>query len=113
MEDESEEVRSRAAEALGTVSQRESTAIPALSAALQDKDERVRRDAILALARIGSHAVDAVDALGGMFSDENRYVRGDAVHALYRIGTPEAKEALLQFLMRTRWCPLTSRDSTH
>ena len=60
-----------------------------------------------------SHAVDAVDALGGMFSDENRYVRGDTVHALYRIGTPEAKEVLLQFLMRTRWCPLTSRESTH
>jgi hypothetical protein len=51
--------------------------------------------------------------LGGMFSDENRYVRGDTVHALYRIGTPEAKEVLLQFLMRTRWCPLTSRESTH
>ena len=113
LEDESEEVRSRAAEALGTVSQGESTAIPALSTALQDEDERVRRDAILALARIGSHGVDAIDALGGMFSDENRYVRGDAVHALYRIGTPEAKEVLLQFLMRTRWCPLTSRESTH
>ena len=113
LEDESEGVRSRAAEALGTVSQQESTAIPALSAALQDEDERVRRDIILALARIGHHAVDAVDALGGMFSDENRYVRGDTVHALYRIGTPEAKEVLLQFLMRTRWCPLTSRESTH
>ena len=113
LEDESEEVRSRAAEALGTVSQGESTAIPALSAALQDEDEQVRRDTILALARIGTHAVDAVDALGGMFSDENRYVRGDAVHALYRIGTPEAKETLLRFLMRTRWCPLTNRESTH
>ena len=113
LEDESEGVRSRAAEALGTVSQQESTAIPALSAALQDEDERVRRDIILALARIGSHAVGAVDALGGMFSDENRYVRGDTVHALYRIGTPEAKEVLLRFLMRTRWCPLTSRESTH
>ncbi len=113
LEDESEGVRSRAAEALGTVSQQESTATPALSTALQDEDERVRRDAILALARIGSHAVDAVNALGGMFSDENRYVRGDAVHALYRIGTPEAKEVLLQFLMRTRWCPLTNRESTH
>lgn len=113
LQDESEGVRCRAAEALGTVSQGESTAIPALSTALQDDDERVRRDAILALARIGSHAVGAVDALGGMFSDDNRYVRGDAVHALYRIGTPEAKEMLLQFLMRTRWCPLTHRDSTH
>lgn len=113
LEDESEGVRSRAAEALGTVSQQESTAGRALSAALQDKDERVRRDAIFALARIGPHATDAVDALGGMFSDENRYVRGDAVHALYRIGTPEAKETLLHFLMRTRWCPITNRESTH
>ena len=113
LEDESEEVRSRAAEALGTISQGESTAIPALSTVLQDEEERVRRDAILALARIGHHAVDAVDALGSMFSDENRYVRGDAVHALYRIDTPEAKEVLLRFLMRTRWCPLTSRESTH
>ena len=113
LEDESEEVRSRAAEALGTVSQGESTAIPALSAALQDEEEGVRRDTILALARIGPYAVDAVDALGGMFSDENRYVRGDTVHALYRIDTPEAKEILLRFLMRTRWCPLTSRESTH
>ena len=113
LEDESEEVRSRAAEALGTVSQQESTAGRALSAALRDKDERVRRDAIFALARIGPHATDAVDALGGMFSDENRYVRGDAVHALYRIGTPEARETLLHFLMRTRWCPITNRESTH
>ena len=113
LEDESEEVRSRAAEALGTVSQQESTAGRALSAALRDKDERVRRDAIFALARIGPHAADAVDALSGMFSDENRYVRGDAVHALYRIGTPEAKEVLLDFLMRTRWCPITNRESTH
>ena len=113
LEDESEGVRSRAAEALGTVSQQESTAGPALSAALRDRDERVRRDAIFALARIGSHAADAVDALSGLFSDENRYVRGDAVHALYRIGTPEAKEVLLDFLMRTRWCPLTNRESTH
>ncbi len=113
LEDESERVRARAAEALGTIGQQESTAIPALSAALRDEDERVRREVILALARIGSHATDAVDALGGMFSDENRYVRGDAVHALYRIGTPGAKEILLRFLIRTRWCPLTSRESTH
>ena len=113
LEDESEGVRSRAAEALGTVSQQETTAIPALSAALRDKDERVRRDATLALARIGPRAAGAVGALEVVFSDENRYVRGDAVHALYRIGTPEAQEVLLRFLMRTRWCPVTNRESTH
>ena len=109
--DESERVRFHAAEALGTVSQQESIAIPALSAALRDENERVRQDAALALARIGPHAADAVSALEAVFSDGNMYVRGDAVHALYRIGTPEAREVLLQFLMRTRWCSVTDRAS--
>ena len=111
LEDESERVRFHAAEALGTVSQRDSTAIPALSAALRDENERVRQDAALALARIGPHATAAVSALESVFSDGNMYVRGDAVHALYRINTPEAREALLQFLMRTRWCSVTDRAS--
>ena len=111
LEDESERVRFHAAEALGTVSQQESIAISALSAALRDENERVRQDATLALARIGSHAADAVDALEAVFSDGNMYVRGDAVHALYRIGTPEAREILFRFLMRTRWCSVTDRVS--
>ncbi|RKU07172.1 phytanoyl-CoA dioxygenase [Candidatus Poribacteria bacterium] len=111
LEDESERVRFHAAEALGTVSQEDSTAIPALSAALRDENERVRQDAALALARIGPYAADAVGALGAVFSDGNMYVRGDAVHALYRIGTPEAREILLRFLMRTRWCSVTDRAS--
>ena len=111
LEDESERVRFHAAKALGIVSRGESTAIPALSAALQDENERVRQDAALALARIGPHAMDAVSALEAVFSDGNMYVRGDAVHALYRIGTPEAREILLRFLMRTRWCSVTDRAS--
>ena len=109
--DKSERVRFHAAEALGTVGQQESTAIPALSAALRDENERVRQDAALALARIGPHAADAVNALETVFSDGNMYVRGDAVHALYRIGTPEAREILFRFLMRTRWCSVTDRAS--
>ena len=111
LEDESERVRFHAAEALGTVSQGESTTIPALSAALRDENERVRQDAALALARIGPHAADAARALGGVFSDGNMYVRGDAVHAVYRIGTPEAREILFRYLMKTRWCSVTDRAS--
>lgn len=111
LEDESERVRFHAAEALGTINQGEPTAIPALSAVLRDENERVRQDAALALARIGPHAADAVKALEAVFSDGNMYVRGDAVHALYRIGTPEAREILLRFLMRTRWCSVTDRAS--
>ena len=111
LEDKSERVRYHAAEALGTVSQQGSAAIPALSAALQDENERVRQDAAFALAQIGPEAADAVGALEAVFSDGNMYVRGDAVHALYRIGTPEAREILLRFLMRTRWCSVTDRVS--
>ena len=111
LEDESERVRYHAAEALGTVSQGESTAVPALSAALRDENERVRQDAALALARIGPHAAAAVSALEAVFSDGNMYVRGDAVHALYRIDTPEAREILFRFLVRTRWCSVTDRVS--
>ncbi|MCZ6679978.1 MAG: HEAT repeat domain-containing protein [Candidatus Poribacteria bacterium] len=111
--DEAEGVRYHAAEALGTTGQLESTAVQALSAVLQDESERVRRNATLALARIGSHAEGAVGALQGALSDENRYVRGDAAHALHRIGTPEAKDVLLRFLITSRWCPLTSKESTY
>lgn len=113
MQDESEKVRSHAVEGLGTTGQLEPTAVSTLIVALQDENEGVRNKATLALARIGPHAKEAVDALQIVLSDENRYVRGDAVHALHRIDTPEAKEVLLRFLMTSRWCPLTTRDSTH
>ncbi|MBI1923629.1 HEAT repeat domain-containing protein [Candidatus Poribacteria bacterium] len=113
VQDESELVRSHAAEALGTTGQLEATAVPALILALKDTNERVRRNAALALARVGPHAADAVDALKDALKDENRYVRGDAIHALHRIGTPEAKDVLLRFLVMSRWCPLTTRESTH
>ena len=50
--------------------------------------------------------------LQNLLFDANRYVRGDAVHALYRIGTPAAKAVLLRYLETTRWCPVTSKEST-
>lgn len=112
MQDESEEVRSHAAEALGTVGQLEPTTAPALISGLRDEHGCVRRNAALALARLGAHARDAVDALQAVLFDEDRYVRGDAAHALHRIGTPEARGVLLRFLTTSRWCPLTTPDST-
>ena len=112
-QDESEQVRLHVAEALGTTSQLEPTAVPALALALQDENERVRCNAALALVRLGPHAKDAVPALQAALSDENRYVRGDAAHVLHRIGTAEAKDVLLHFLITSRWCPLTTRESTY
>ena len=71
-----------------------------------------RRSAVFALARLGQDAEGAVEGLQNLLFDANRYVRGDAVHALYRIGTPAAKSVLLRHLQTTRWCPITTREST-
>ena len=110
--DDSASVRAHAIEALGTTGQRSSVAVPRLIDALSDNHMGVRRNAVFALARIGEHAADAVEGLQNVLFDANRYVRGDAVHALHRIGTPAAKSVLLRYLETTRWCPLTTRDSS-
>ena len=112
LSDESGRVRVRAAEALGTAGQSSSSAAPSLVKALADPNDGVRRNAIFALARIGKDADGAVEGLQDLLFDTNRYMRGDAVHALYRIGTPAAKSVLLRHLQTTRWCPITSREST-
>ena len=110
--DESGSVRAHTIEALGTTSQSSAIAVPSLVKALKDPDAGARWNAVFALARIGQNATEAVEGLQNMLFDESRYVRGDAVHALYRIGTPEAKAVLLRYLETTRWCPLTSKEST-
>ncbi len=112
LSDESGRVRVRSAEALGTTSQSNSTAVPGLVKVLADPNDGVRRNAVFALARIGQHAADAVEGLQNVLFDANRYIRGDAVYALYSIGTPEAKAVLLRHLQTTRWCPITSSEST-
>ena len=112
LSDESGRVRVRTAEALGTAGQSSSVAAPSLAKALADPNDGVRRNAIFALARIGKDADGAVEGLQNLLFDANRYVRGDAVHALYRIGTPGAKSVLLRHLQTTRWCPITTREST-
>ena len=110
--DPSGSVRSHTIEALGTTSQSSAIAVPGIVKALEDENDGVRRNAVFALARIGKDAPGAVEGLQSVLFDANRYVRGDAVHALYRIGTPAAKLALLRYLETTRWCPVTSKEST-
>lgn len=112
LSDPSGSVRSHTIEALGTTSQSSSIAVPGIVKALEDENDGVRRNAVFALARIGKNAPGAVEGLQNVLFDANRYVRGDAVHALYRIGTPAAKSALLRYLETTRWCPVTSKEST-
>lgn len=110
--DESADVRAGAVESLGTVDQSTSAAVPALVDALADEDIWVRRNTSLALARLGAHAQAAIPALEVGLKADNRYVRANCAHALYRMDTPAAKDILLDFLLASRWCPSTTREST-
>ena len=113
LQDEEAGVRALAAEALGTIAQEEPAAAQALGSALGDEDDLVRRNAAFALIRLGPYAEPAVPALRGVLYDRDRYVRGDAAQALLRIGTRQAREAVMPFLETSRWCPLTTKESTY
>lgn len=111
--EESPWVRHHVAEALGTIARNADEAVPALAHALdQDEDGQVRFNAAYALARFGTEAAQAIPALKNALYDTNRYASGHAVAALRRIHTPEAVDTLLHWMEATRWCPLTSKEST-
>ncbi|HIM11449.1 TPA: hypothetical protein EYM26_11670, partial [Candidatus Poribacteria bacterium] len=105
-------VRQLSTDALGLVGQKSSAAVPVLAGNLQDSDDWVRRNASLALARLGSHAEEAVPDLKSALKDENRYVCANSLEAMKRINTPESETAVLDFLITSRWCPITSKKST-
>ena len=111
--DEVTEVRSEAVHALGTVGQRGTDAVPALARALADEDASVRREASLALARTGARAAAAASSLVAALQDDDRYVRGNSVHALYLIDSADTRASLLRYLMASRWCHSTTKDSTY
>ncbi|MBW7459358.1 HEAT repeat domain-containing protein, partial [Paenibacillus sepulcri] len=50
----------------------------------------------------------AIPQLVHALDDDSRYVRGHAAEALRRIGTPEATDVLLDYLLATRWCAISS-----
>ena len=112
--DECVEVRRYLAEAFGGLGPTAAPTVPVLTDMLaNDEDGQARFEAALALAQIGPASSDAIPALANAFNDENRYVRDNAVLALKRIGTPEAESALFDYLLMTRWCPVTNRETTH
>ena len=58
-------------------------------------------------------AAAAVPALADALRDtDNRYVSGHSVTALQRIGTAEAQTALIDYLSASRWCSMTTKEST-
>ena len=107
------EVRRYIPEAFGAIGPAAAPAVPVLIDMLaNDEDVQVRFESALALAQIGPASSDAIPVLRESLSDKNRYVRDNSVHALKRIGTPEAESALFDYLLTTRWCPITNSEST-
>ncbi len=109
--DQSLQVRRHAAEAIGIAGRPDTAGVSLLIDALQCPDDELRRNSALALAKTGELAAQAVPALEGALRDTDRYVRGYAVEALRRIGTPEAQQVLIDDLMTSRWCEITTSDS--
>jgi len=111
--DDSDWVRRNAAEALGTMVGASDAAVPALCSMLKDPDGQTRYEAAYSLARMGEGAAAAVPALADALRDtDNRYVSGHSVTALQRIGTAEAQTALIDYLSASRWCSMTTKEST-
>jgi hypothetical protein len=110
--DASEFVRRNAADALATMTAHADHAVPALTTLVGDESGQVCFDAAYGLAHHGAAAEPALEALVGALDHENRYVRNHSVEALKRINTPAATAALLDFLETSRWCPMTSKEST-
>ena len=110
--DPSETVRRNVAEALGTMQRPAPSVVGALARLVNDEDGQTGYQAAYSLARLGPAAASAVPALEQGLESENRYVRNHSVEALRQIGTPQAQSALLDFLTASRWCPITSKEST-
>ena len=84
-------------------------AVPALTTLMGDESDQVCFDAAYGLAHHREAAAPATDALVAALDDDNRYVRNHSIEALKSIGTPAA---LFDFLDVSRWCPITSKEST-
>jgi HEAT repeat protein len=93
VKDESPEVRSGAANALGTLGPNAQEAIPGLIEALQDSDPETRSSAALALGLIRLSLDLVVPALIKALEDHDVHARSYAAIALGRIG-PGAKDAV-------------------
>ncbi|HEY9671650.1 MAG TPA: HEAT repeat domain-containing protein [Waterburya sp.] len=87
---ENQQVRWRAASALGEIGAEASSAVPTLIVTLQDEDEYIRRIAAYALGKIGPEASAAVPKLIEALQDEDRNLRMVAAYALGKIGAEAA-----------------------
>ncbi len=84
------QVRWRAASALGEIGAEASSAVPTLITTLQDQDEYIRRIAAYALGKIGPEASKAVPKLIDSLQEEDRNLRLVSAYALGKIGSAAA-----------------------
>ena len=96
LNDESPQVRIKAAYALGSIGN--PTAVPALIDMLQDNSEDIRGAAAWALGLIGRPAQAAVPDLINMLKDENDSIRHEIISGLGGIGTPTVIPTLIETL---------------
>mmetsp|Transcript_16424 Transcript_16424/g.22795 ORF Transcript_16424/g.22795 Transcript_16424/m.22795 type:complete len:604 (+) Transcript_16424:125-1936(+) len=86
-----------------------------LNRTVHDDDDQTRFQACLSLAQVAHFAKFNPEVLPAIaeaaVSDPNRYVRGYSVIVLKKLGTPEAKDKLIDILMTSRYCDLTTKDS--
>ena len=94
-----DDVRRRAARALGRLGPRAERATPVLVEALGDPNGHVRTEAATALGRIGSRDPEVVVALAVATRDEGNLVRHAAAVALGRLGAPESAGEALEALL--------------
>lgn len=97
---EDKAVRRASAKALGKIGETDQKAVRGLSAALLDIDSGVRRFAAEALGRLGDTTV--VPELTEVLTDENADTRIAAFKALASLGTPEAQDAMRQWVRNDR-----------
>jgi len=89
LRDPNAEVRSRAAETLGSLG--EDRAVGPLIDALKDRSEQVRERAAKALGQLGD--ADAIEPLTAAFQDPDRYVKAAAGEALKKLDPKAAAKA--------------------
>ena len=99
LKDSEEQVRLRAAWALGKIGSEQ--AVDKLLVALQDPDQFLRRMAVEALGQIGSQ--QAVPALLNTLQERDIFTRRGAVEALGQIGSQEAVPKLRNALQDSDW----------
>ena len=107
-------VRRNAVEALGNIGFTTQSLLDGFKPLLKDEHELVRRNALVALSKLHHDDKEMVDMLmEKLTQDEDRYVRFYAATALHRTEASQAREALVNTLLSSRWCGQTTADSPY